>query len=141
MLKMAELSRAESQHMQPSRPSAAWGWRQSIVMVGIAIVLGTIVVGIHVVRSRPRPPSEADAEKLRELSRQLTPIETWRRWRYFRVNGLDRQRLQSDEDYQEENLRWWSKVGVVLSAALVGLGLIVGGLLIRRQWPQQRAPG
>ena len=56
MLKMAKLQRAEP-WPETQRPTSRWGWHQSIILLGIAILLGTIVASVHLARSRPgRPP-------------------------------------------------------------------------------------
>ena len=132
MLEMAKLQRAEPRP-ETQRPTSRWGWHQSAVLLGIAIVLGTIVAGVHIARSRPDRPAEFDVEVIRKVSRDLMPVEAWRRWRFFRENGLDRQPLPQDEQYEEKNLRWWSKVGVVLLIFVAGLGLIVVPLLLMRR--------
>ena len=136
MLKMTKLQQAESPS-EAGRTSSRWGWRQSTMVLGAAVVLGTIMAGVHIARSRPEPPPRYDSKAIRDASRNLTPLQAWQQWQYYRVNGLNRQRLWADEQHEESALRWWLKVGVLLLLFVAGLGLIVVPPLIRQQPRQQ----
>ncbi len=131
---MARLPRAEPP-AGAERAAAPWGVRQSIVLLGIAVALGALVVAVRLLQTRPIPPHDF-ANEIRQASENLTPVQAWRRWQLMRTHGLDRSASESDNAYREANLRWWSKVGVVLLIALAGIALIATPLLMKRRWPR-----
>jgi hypothetical protein len=133
MLEMARLERAEEPPSE-SRPSAHWGARQSIVLLGIVILVGALVPGILLLRGRPvRPMLDVDPDAIRRESQELAPIQAWRVWRSLRAGGLDRRRLITDVKYNEAILRWWSAMAVVLVVAGIGVILIVAPLVRKRR--------
>ncbi len=136
MLEMAKLQRSEAPP-DPHGRSTAWGWRQSVVLLGVAVAVLTVIIGIHVGPSRPTPPRQAPVDTVREFNQNLTPMWAWRQWRYFRASGLNRQEPVSTEQYAEDSLRWWLQVGAVVAIGLVGLCLIIVPLLVKQRPPGQ----
>lgn len=134
MLSMAELPRAEPEPAS-QRPPASWGVGQSSVLLGVVVTLASLVLATLVLWSRPTPPPpDPTAEEIRRWTQAtFSPLRSWRVWRSLRANGLDRTRLPDDVAYEEELLRWWAWLAVVLIVAVGGISAIITPLLMKRR--------
>ena len=85
MLGMAALEKAPS---EPSHtpPSAPWGIRQGIVLLGTVIVLLALGMVIPLHLTRPALPT---AEMIRQRTQTLSPFQSWRHWHVLRAGGPD----------------------------------------------------
>jgi heme A synthase len=140
MLGMTSLELAEPEPAVEDRP-VAWGVRQSLVLLGAAIILGALVLGIYFLSTRPAMPLQRTSpEQIRRNSQSLTALQSWRIWLAMRANGLDRRQPPEDKAYEEQYVRWWLKMGVVLLIAVVGAGLVVVPLATRKTRPADPLP-
>lgn len=141
MLKMATLEPAQPEPGS-RQPPQAWGVRQSLSLVGGVILLVSLGLAGFLFYDKPPPPisarSEMSAEAIRRQSRGLTPLQSRRAWQALRATGPDG-RMPAQENvyagilarHQEELLRWWLSMGVVVIIAVVGAALVVIPILTK----------
>ncbi len=110
-----------------------WGARQRVMLVGCIALLGFVAWASVLFRDRPVPPvPEIDRETIAEQVERFTPDLAWRAWHRLRARGLDRSAIDRVTAYEEQALQYHTWLTVAACGALVGLGLIVIPLLIRR---------
>ena len=129
MLGMAALEKAPS---EPSHtpPSAPWGIRQGIVLLGTVIVLLALGMVIPLHLTRPALPT---AEMIRQRTQTLSPFQSWRHWHVLRAGGPDPWARADDQAFTDAVLRHRLRMGVVLAIAAGGVAMIAVPLLQGRR--------
>jgi hypothetical protein len=130
MLEMAALEAAPPAEMPPPPPGGAWGWRQRMVMFGTVMLVGAVLAGVWLARTRPIAPIDTiDPDILRRDFKGFPPTFSWHVWRDMK-QGLDR---RTDPRYEAALLRFRVWEAVTIGLALVGLALLGAGVAKRRQ--------
>jgi hypothetical protein len=94
---MRELARLKTaKETQDPNAKPLWGWRQSIVFLGLLIVVGAVAFGAYMQFSRSKP---FDYAALHEKANELQPADAWGFWRAFRDCGIN---LRVSEDMKTD---------------------------------------
>ena len=104
--------------------AAAWGLRQAIALVGLAILLASLIGAVTLLFRRPALPT-VDPERVHAFIERMPPAELYRDWKMLREQGLDPKDTAMVDAYNEAVLRyrlWW---GAVLLGAVLGIAAIV----------------
>jgi len=124
MLEMATLEKVETE--SPPATPTAWGIRQSLVLLGIVMLLASIVPAVVAYHSRPRSRS---AEQIREVYQARSPVQTLRDWQRFRIQGPDpyTRREKEHRAHLVGRFRLWVMLTLVVAAG--GVVMIAAPLL------------
>ena len=131
-----QMARLEQVPTEPAaaEPSAPWGLRQSMVLLGVVIALLGIGLTVGLFLDRPDLPS---AEEIRARVEQLPAVECWRRWEFLRVAGPDPRLKKFEEEHSENVFRHnlWMGVTLTLTAGGIVLATLAAlqGRAARRQ--------
>ena len=129
MLQMRALERAKPPRAA-QQTSAPWGARQAVLLLGIVIVLVALGLAIGLFLTRPiSPTARLTPDVLDREVRDLSPFESWQRWQALRALGPAGRRLPGEEAYEKAFFQYCLWMGLVLTIAVVGIGLIVGAVL------------
>ncbi|MBN2475406.1 MAG: hypothetical protein JXB62_12415 [Pirellulales bacterium] len=132
LLDMAKLPRIEAED-SAAESTATWGVRQSLGLLGVLTLGLALVFGVLLIRNHPKAPdSEVPAEEIRLLTQNLSPLQTWQHWRYFKQYGLDSTPLPSKGEYAESSRRWRLCLAALVIFTTAGIALSVVPLLATR---------
>jgi len=142
LLEMTALEEASPPKCSPKRPPAPWGGRQRMALIGIVIALAATALAVWLLLDWPTPPqSKFSAQRIRERTEALSPLESWQVWHLLRATG-PAGRTPPDEEkekYQQNLVRSRMWMGLIVAIAVTGVGLAIAGLWKRR--PHSPQPG
>jgi len=124
MLEMAHLEELACE--SPPEKQTVWGIRQSLTLLGVVMVLGSLVLAVVAYRSRPKTSS---AELIRQHCQEFPPVESLYRWHQLRDDGPDPFTRREKEQRADRIGRFRLWVIATLVVAAGGIVLVTSALL------------
>ncbi len=138
LLDMTALEEAPQEPTSASPPSS-WGAAGGLQFLGSILVALSIALGVFLlVVDRPRSRFDAiDPDEIRASAQKMPPAQTWEVWQTMK-QGLDR---RTDQQYMARVGMFQVKLVFTAILALLGIGLFVAGLLLKKQAIRIRESG
>ena len=122
VLQMAHLKQVPTEPAA-TVPSAPWGLRQSMVLLGVLIALLGIGLTVGLFLTRPQLP---DADEVRRRVNSYSAVESWQYYREdLRIFGPDRPSKKHDEAFAKAVFRRRVWMGVTLTLTTAGVVLAI----------------
>jgi hypothetical protein len=121
----------------------AWGLKQALSLLGVALLLGAAAMGLYLWHTWPvelvdLPPTVQEIELYVATH---TVGDLWRQWKEFREMPLDGHRPRPDALYPQLLLRHRLWTGAATVMLLAGLGLLLAAALLPKHADRATASG
>ncbi|MBN2578245.1 MAG: hypothetical protein JXB10_04570 [Pirellulales bacterium] len=119
---------------------STWGLGQSLILLGVVILLGGVGLAYLFVREPPQNPFGGKSpEVIHEIAQNLPPAESWRMWILLRKMGPNPQKQWAERHYLEKLAEYRALWVLLIPVFIAGAAFIVAGIVTARQRRKRRA--
>jgi len=137
---LRQLKQLEPLIVEDGSARSVWGVGQSLILLGMVILLSGVGLAYLFVREPPQNPFGGKSpEIIHEMAQNLPPRESWRMWILLRKIGLNPRKHWAERHYLEKLAAYQVLWILLVPVFLVGAAFIVAGIVILQYRRKRRA--
>jgi hypothetical protein len=130
LLELKKLEKVAVQDNIAPRTSA-WGVGHGITLVGAVILLVVLALWIFVLLFVPGDPYDRiTPDQIREQYKQMSPVQTWQKWTYFKNSGLNPHKERIDRYFEGLFAQRQMILTFIGIAAAIGAAILIAGISV-----------